>query len=816
MLQLKPRRRWIALVTWLLGAAICSVLISNSTFDTDLSAFLPKSPTKEQQVLIDELRNGILSRLILVGIEGGDASTRATLSKETAKLLRADPAFATINNGEPVNAERDRAFLFNNRYLLSSSVTAERFSINGMHDAIGNTVAMLASSVGMLIKPLVPRDPTGELFHLLEQMKGHNPPHVQLGVWASKDEARSLLLAHTSASGADIDAQKYAAQAIRGAFKTAQQQSPSGTETKLIMSGPGVFAVSSRDTIRDEVTRLFFIGSIIIITLLFLVYRSATAVALNLLPVVSGILVGIVAVSLTFGLVHGITLGFGTTLIGEAVDYSIYLFVQSRHSASVGGKTQDAWIANFWPTIRLGAMTSIVGFSTLLLSSFPGLAQLGMFTIAGLITAAIVTRYILPQLLPSTFIIRDLTFVAGRMASLSHRVKALRWPLALLMLSSLVVLISHRETLWNPELAAMSPISPQDLETDARLRSDLGAPNARFIIAISGPNKDAVLQSSEVVVERLQPLITQGVLSGFESPSNYLPSIAMQQARQNALPSIDLPQRIKQAVEGLPVHADLFTPFISDVGEAKTRKPLQASDLANTSLGLALDSLLFERDNRWNAILPLSLPQNAAQSSEDILKPVRDALTAVSVASAHLIDLKSEADRLYIGYLHEAILLSFFGLCGIIILLLLALRSPLQVIRVMLPLVGAVLTVSATLVLLGQRMTILHLVGLLLIVAVGSNYALFFNPKTNRMNRETSSSIAPQTLASLVFANLTTVAGFGLLGFSHVPVLQAIGETVGPGAMLALVFSAILAGGKFLPPQRQRSIIHRHNSTMDV
>ena len=110
MPQLKPGRRWIALVTWLLGAAICGILIANSTFDTDLAAFLPKSPTKEQQFLIDELRSGILSRLILVGIEGGDASTRATLSKETAKLLRADPTFATINNGEPVNVERDRAF----------------------------------------------------------------------------------------------------------------------------------------------------------------------------------------------------------------------------------------------------------------------------------------------------------------------------------------------------------------------------------------------------------------------------------------------------------------------------------------------------------------------------------------------------------------------------------------------------------------------------------------------------------------------------------------------------------------------------------
>ena len=39
----------------------------------------------------------------------------------------------------------------------------------------------------------------------------------------------------------------------------------------------------------------------------------------------------------------------------------------------------------------------------------------------------------------------------------------------------------------------------------------------------------------------------------------------------------------------------------------------------------------------------------------------------------------------------------------------------------------------------------------------------------------------------------TTVIGFGVLAFSRVPVLQAIGATVGPGAVLALLFSAILA-----------------------
>ena len=97
-----------AIALWLLFIFACGVIISRSQFTTDLSAFLPRSPTPAQQLLLGQITDGLASRLILVGIEGADASTRARLSKQTAQRLRADPAFASVNNGEPVSAERDR------------------------------------------------------------------------------------------------------------------------------------------------------------------------------------------------------------------------------------------------------------------------------------------------------------------------------------------------------------------------------------------------------------------------------------------------------------------------------------------------------------------------------------------------------------------------------------------------------------------------------------------------------------------------------------------------------------------------------------
>jgi predicted exporter len=172
---------------------------------------------------------------------------------------------------------------------------------------------------------------------------------------------------------------------------------------------------------------------------------------------------------------------------------------------------------------------------------------------------------------------------------------------------------------------------------------------------------------------------------------------------------------------------------------------------------------------------------------------VHSAISKVALGKgvkAVVLDVKGEVDSLYSSYLSEVVRLSLAGFAGIVVLLLIFLRSPGRAARVVAPLALAVLTVTACLVMSGQQLTILHLIGMLLIVAVGSNYALFFDRRAN----DPHAGSAPLTLASLIIANAATVLGFGVLGFSSVPVLSALGSTVAPGAFLALVFSALLAG----------------------
>jgi len=121
------RARAVVLV-WIVFLAACAVLASRARFATDLSAFLPAAPTPAQRVLVDQLREGVVSQLLLIGLEGAAADRLAGLSTGLAQQLAAAPEFAYASNGAEESVRADAQFLLTHRYLLSPGVSAGRRS----------------------------------------------------------------------------------------------------------------------------------------------------------------------------------------------------------------------------------------------------------------------------------------------------------------------------------------------------------------------------------------------------------------------------------------------------------------------------------------------------------------------------------------------------------------------------------------------------------------------------------------------------------------------------------------------------------------
>jgi predicted exporter len=362
------------------------------------------------------------------------------------------------------------------------------------------------------------------------------------------------------------------------------------------------------------------------------------------------------------------------------------------------------------------------------------------------------------------------------MVALRHAPRA-RAALAVLVVAALSLLAVKRDGLWNDSLASMSPVSKELQALDQQLRNDMGAPDIRYMLVLNAGDVESVLQQGEEIAAILQKQVQAGALEGFDTPP--LPSRRAQLARQAALPdTAALGANLNQALRGLPFRSTTFAAFPQEIALAKRQAPLDRVALQGGNLGLKLDSFLLQRSSGWVLMLPLRGVQDAGRIEQGI----RHATQSPFI----LLDLKRESEQMFFDYRREASKYALLGALAIVALLFVSLRSARRVFDVSLPLVAAVVIVTACLLLTGHALSIFHLIGLLLVVAVGSNYALFFD------HRCTSAQDRERTVTSLLFANASTVLGFGLLSFSQSPVLNAIGSTVASGAVLSLVFSAIL------------------------
>ncbi len=752
---------WILLA----GAALLYVATRLSV-NADFSAFLPNATSSEQRLLVSELKEGVAGRLLLIGLSNDAPATLSDISRALAQRLAADGAFRYVSNGDAQLARRDLDVIRSHRYLLSNAVTEQRFTIEGLRYALAARLRALSSGAGFVENAFLAADPTAETLHLFEQLSPSAPPRRQSGVWFDATGARALLIAQTRAPGSDIDGQARAIAALEAAFASVRD----GSTAAMRYSSPGAMAVQSRELIANDATRLAIVSTVLVVSILAFVYRSAIVVLFCALPALTGLVVGIAAVDVAFSGVHAITLGFGATLLGEAVDYPSYLLTQ------VGaGESAYAAVVRIGRTLAMAVLTTAGASVALLLTGFPGLAQLGLLTMVGVLCAGAVTAWVLPHWVPSRW---SPNAMRAPFTVWHVRARWRRWIAA--ALTAALVVAAARGAVWDDDLANMNPLPSELKQLDRELRSAIGAPEVRYLLTIEAVTRDDAL----VVAERLRPFLEDAVrahqLAGFELASDYLPSLATQRRRQRAIPPSDeLRRRFEQAARGTPFRVAAFEPFFDDAERARTSAPLRVEDLADTVLGVKLDALLRADDSRSYVIVPLSGVGQPAQAETAVIR--------AGIPGVRWVDLQATS-RTIMGEFRQRALVAF-GVGALLIagILAVGLRSVAAAVAIAVPPMAAVVATAALLAAIGSRLTVFHLIALMLVAGIGTNYALFIARRGERGDR------FDVTWRSLVVVVATTLCAFGTLATSRTPVLHAIGLTVVLGVLLSVVYSLLLS-----------------------
>lgn len=764
------------------AAAVVAALVVASVFviargfhlTTDLGVFLPHGDSVAERVLMSQLDHGSTSNLVFAGLSGADPEALASVNRALAERLSALPAFVQVLNGETAMSESDRQWVMDNRYHLTPSDLSGKFTEQGLRAALDERLRGLTSPLGALEKRFMGRDLTGEIVALLGQWQAdfsaEDGPLKAHGVWFAKDHGRSLMMIELASGGLDLGAQEDAVRRIRAEFDAL---APDGV--RLLLSGPSVFSVETRDVITRDARNLSIVATTAVVAFLLAAFRSVTLLALVLVPLLAGVVTATAAVLLVFGNIHGVTLAFGITLIGVAVDYPIHFFSHLR-----GGRAEaEASIRGIWPTLALGVLSTIIAYVVLVLSEFTGLKQLGVFTVVGLLAAAAVTRWLLPFLVPRQLVIggglagvhRGLCRVGGALSGKGP------WTLLLIPLAALVVALTDTP-LRNLDVDSLSPIGQERRDEDRALRNDLGFWYGGKLAVVVAPDAEGALVRSELLSSELDTLVEEGVITRYDMAARFLPSQARQARQLAAIPDQPvLRARLDVAMADSPFRKDVFDDFVEQAAKAREREPLTVDSLSDSQMGERLKALLFEQDGLW--IAPILLHGVDDESALARLDRTWD-----DGSQTMYVNIKARATSVLSVAIDHVIPLMGFGVVAIYLLLALAYRSLVRPLRVLLPTLCAVAVTLAALNLAGVSLTLMHLVSMLLIVGLGLDYALFYN----RLSEDAGEWHT--TFKALWVSSFTTVMVFGMLFYSNTPPLQAIGLTVGIGALLCLVFGA--------------------------
>ncbi len=470
-----PRTRRLSLVFVAALIALGGYSAARLDLGTDITNFLPHGEGAELAGLARELAHGPAARVMVLTVGRADGATDSVgdetlvtgAAGDLAAVLREHPEIAWVKAGPDEDIARAAWELYFPRRFQFVSMNPEHdipvlTSSRALARTARRTLDELALPNSALWKPTVAADPLGLFRRTVDRLRtAESSLAVHDGVFTTRDGHAAVFLGTRSSAFASI-AQSALLDAVASAFTTVNEAA--GGRLVLEQSGANRFAVASERGIRRDVQRIAVLSALGIGALFFAYFRSLATFGLALLPALSGIVVATAAGLAVFGRLDGLTIAFGASLIGVAIDYPIHFL----NHVGLTDHGPVATVRRLRPALTVGALTTLASFAGLSLTSFPGFREIGFFAMVGVAVALATTLFVVPNLIGRTGTAPALARkTASRMGNLVRSAKKHRGVLAgaTVVCASLVV-VSLPAIRWQDDLSALSGIDPAMQQED--------------------------------------------------------------------------------------------------------------------------------------------------------------------------------------------------------------------------------------------------------------------------------------------------------------------------------------------------------------
>lgn len=749
---------WLVIVVFFSALLFKQLALSVSLpIETNILKLLPKNqqnPTAEKafEQVADSMSNKVI---FVLSSDNNNTKSLFNATKAFEHQLRQLDLFASISGNIDQSKQAEWAqFYHQHRFQLLTEQQQKTLN-ESPESQVTNVLQALYNPFSGVTNAELTSDPFllfREYLTELTSLSGNFS--LKDGYLSTESEGKTHLLV-----SADLKESPYSlnTQNLLPQLTTIEETISQQYAVSLIHTGVLFYAEYGSQSAKSEISTIG-LGSLVgIIILVLFVFRSPLPLALSLLSISTGLLVALASTIAIFGQVHLFSLVFGASLIGVSIDYSFH-FLTDRLAAGSKWKSWQA-LKHILTAITLGLLTSLIGYLGLLIAPFPGLQQLALFSAIGLIAAyaSVVCWY--PILAVSA---------SGNITLPGYAIW--RWwlncwtkpaisnglPISIFCFS----LIGLTQVNYNDDIRQLQAM-PDALKTQEETISKLsGVSNSQEMLLVTDSTRQGLLEKLSQLSKPLEQLKAQRVISGYQSLSQYLPTLNQQAANYQLVKTL-YAQQAKPLASRLSFNK---VPEISDFS------PISISDFLASPVSEPLRFMWLK-------------PINGQFASVILLKGVSQTSVIKSWVKSADIQYLNKADeisdlfadyRIKIAELLIVVLVTIWGL-------LTWRYGLLHSFKIILPSLIAGVAGLAVTSLTGSTINLFNLLALILILGIGIDYTLFFAEKQK----------SESTLLAISLSGATTLLSFGLLALSQTHAIHSFGITVLTGIFVAWLLSPI-------------------------
>lgn len=586
----------------------------------------------------------------------------------------------------------------------------------------------------------------------------------------SSDGKHVLIIAEPFSSGMDTQFSRRVTALIDTIADELHRKYGSRDTFTLTPVGAYRAALDNEINAKKNVRRAVVFSTIAIALLLFVGFPRPLIGLLALLPAFAGTMMALFVYSLFHPSISMLAIGFGGAIISFTVDYGItYLLFLDRPYETRGLEaTKEVWSLGL-----LAMLTTAISFAFLSLSGFPALIQIGQFAALGVIFTYIFVHAFFPLVFPVMPPAKrqpylPLQHIVNRIVSSGGM-----WKTYAALAFGLVMLLFARPE-FHIDLSAMNAVSKETLNAEGIIRNVWGDIFSKVYLMVEGSDAHDLQQKCDHLTDMLSQEASAGRISRAFIPSMIFPG--EERARKNfaAWRSFWNGERItafrkdmedvSQPLGFSPGAFNQFLTLLHKENMGGTEVPEQLSGL----LGMSINR---ERSS-W--IQVATLTPGPSYAGEDFYKRFK------ATGLVKVFDPAFFSDQL--GKILSSAFLKMAMIVGIVTILtafLYFLDWRLTVIG-MAPTLFALICTLGTLNIMGQPLTIPTLMVAVVVIGMGTDYALYLVRAYQRYLEEYNPSLGLIRM-SVFLSFATTFLGFGVLAISDNVMLKSAGIALALG-----------------------------------